>query len=58
MIFPSGFTILIGVAENSWNTARGAQLAAAKVEAILGHTHVNIGSPSHWHLDHLGYVGY
>ena len=31
---------------------------AAKVEAILGHTHVDIGSPSHWHLDHLGYVGY
>ena len=58
VIFPSGFTILIDVAENSWNTARGAQLVAAKVEAILGHTHVNIGSPSHWHLDHLGYVGY
>jgi hypothetical protein len=25
---------------------------------VLGHTHVNVGSPSHWHLDHLGYVGY
>ena len=58
IIFPSGFTILIDVAENSWNTRRGAELVAAKVEAILGHTRVDIGSPSHWHLDHLGYVGY
>eukprot|EP01052_Picozoa_sp_SAG31_P023450 SAG31_NODE_1933_length_6879_cov_3.230973_5_plen_404_part_00 len=58
IIFPSGFSILLDVAENSWNTARGAQLVAAKVEAVLGHRHVNIGSPSHWHLDHLGYVGY
>jgi hypothetical protein len=58
IIFPSGFTILLDVAENSWNTARGAQLVAAKVEAVLGHTHVDVGSPSHWHLDHLGYVGY
>ena len=58
VVFPSGFTILIDVAENSWNTRRGAELVAAKVEAILGHTRVDIGSPSHWHLDHLGYVGY
>ena len=28
------------------------------VPRYTGHTHVNVGSPSHWHLDHLGYAGY
>ena len=58
VIFPSGFSILLDVAEQSWNTRKGAELVAKKIEAILGHTHVDIGSPSHWHLDHMGYVGY
>ena len=31
---------------------------AEDVRQILGHGHVNVGSPSHWHLDHLGYAGY
>lgn len=31
---------------------------AAKIKAILGHTHVNVGTASHWHMDHIGYAGY
>jgi len=58
VIYPSGYSVLIDVMEPSWNTCKGARLVAEKVEAVLGHTHVNVGSPSHWHLDHLGYAGY
>eukprot|EP00039_Didymoeca_costata_P032624 m.38602 g.38602 ORF g.38602 m.38602 type:complete len:404 (+) comp9454_c0_seq1:167-1378(+) len=58
VVFPSGFSILIDVMEPSWNTCKGARAVAEKVNKILGHTHVNVGTPSHWHLDHLGYAGY
>lgn len=58
IIFPSGYTILIDVAEASWNTNKGAELVAAKVVAILGHNRVDVGTPSHLHLDHMGYAGY
>ena len=58
IVFPSGFSMLIDVHEASWNTCKGARTIAEKVHAVLGHTHVNVGTPSHWHLDHLGYAGY
>ena len=41
-MYPSGYSILIDVMEPSWNTCNGAKLVAAKVEAILGHTHVYV----------------
>jgi hypothetical protein len=58
IVFPSGYTILIDVSENSWNTRLGAERVAAKVEAILGHTNVDVAVATHWHMDHIGYVGY
>jgi beta-lactamase superfamily II metal-dependent hydrolase len=58
IIFPSGFTILIDVREASWNTGAGAALIAAKIRAITGGSHVNVGVLSHLHLDHIGYAGY
>lgn len=58
IIYPSGFTILIDAGEPSWNTCKGARLVADKVTKILGHNHIDVGTPSHWHVDHLGYAGY
>ncbi len=57
IIFPSGYTILIDVSEASFNTGKGAALIAAKIRAIIGDSHVNVGVLSHLHLDHIGYVG-
>eukprot|EP00911_Craspedida_sp_UC1_P000265 UC1_evm3s202 len=56
IVFPSGYSILVDVFEPSWNTCNGARGVAAKIERILGHTHVNVGTGSHWHLDHIGYA--
>ena len=36
IVFPSGFTILNDVAEVSWNTCKGAELVADRVEEITG----------------------
>jgi hypothetical protein len=58
IIFPSGYSILIDVAEKSWNTGKGAALIAAKIRTITGGSHVNVGVLSHLHLDHVGYSGY
>lgn len=58
VIFPSGYSILIDVAEKSWNSGKGASLVAAKIRAITGGSHVNAGVVGHLHLDHSGYAGY
>ena len=58
VIFPSGYTILIDVVENSWNTGKGAAFVAAKIRTITGSSHINVGVLSHLHLDHIGYAGY
>ena len=58
IIFPSGYSILIDVAEKSWNTGKGAALIAAKIRTITGGSHVNVGVLTHLHLDHIGYFGY
>lgn len=58
IIFPSGFSVLIDVREPSWNTGSGAAFIAAKIRAVTGGSHVDVGVLSHHHLDHIGYAGF
>ena len=59
IIFPSGYTILIDVAEHSYNSGKGAALIASKIQSIMqGDMSIDVGVVSHLHLDHLGYAGY
>ncbi len=58
IIFPSGYTILIDVAEHSDDSGRCAALIAAKIRTITGSSHINVGVLSHLHLDHIGYAGF
>ena len=58
IISPTGETLLIDVAENSWNTNQGATWVASEIRRITGGSHVDYIMASHWHLDHMGYVGY
>ena len=57
IIFPSGYTLLIDVSEASYNSGKGAAFIAAKIRAITGGAHINVGVLSHLHLDHIGYAG-
>ncbi len=58
IIGPSGKSLLIDVSENSWNTDAGAIWVASEIRRITGTSHVDYVMASHWHLDHMGYVGY
>ncbi len=58
IISPSGKTLLIDVAENSWNTNQGATWVASEIRRITGGSHIDYIMASHWHLDHMGYAGY
>lgn len=59
IIFPSGYTILIDVAEHAYNSGKGAALIASKIQSIMdGDMSIDVGVASHLHLDHLGYAGY
>jgi hypothetical protein len=58
IISPTGETLLIDVAENSWNTNQGATWVASEIRRITGGSHLNYIMASHWHLDHMGYAGY
>uniref|UniRef100_A0A7S4NAJ6 Metallo-beta-lactamase domain-containing protein n=1 Tax=Paramoeba aestuarina TaxID=180227 RepID=A0A7S4NAJ6_9EUKA len=56
IIFPSGYSILIDVNEDQWNSDIGAKYVSERIEEIQGNKHVNVGVISHLHLDHLGYA--
>ncbi|MGH2544300.1 MAG: lamin tail domain-containing protein, partial [Ardenticatenaceae bacterium] len=58
VITPSGKTILIEAGEVTWNSRNGAANIAAKIQAILGHKNLDYMTISHYHVDHMGYVGY
>jgi beta-lactamase superfamily II metal-dependent hydrolase len=58
IISPSGETLLIDVAEMSWNSKKGANLVADKLREARGEnfSHVDYVVASHLHLDHIGYA--
>ena len=59
IIFPSGYTILIDVVEHAYNSGKGADLIAAKIQSIMnGDMSIDVAVASHLHLDHIGYAGY
>ncbi len=58
IIGPTGKTILIDIFESNWNTNQGATWVAGEIRRITGGTHLDYVMASHYHLDHMGYVGY
>ena len=52
--FPSGYSILIDLGENSKTKTTNAKYVAGRLETILGKKHVDVFVLSHYHWDHYG----
>ncbi len=57
VIGPTGKTLLIDVGETLWTANRGAMRAGAYIETVMGCKRVDQVVVTHFHLDHIGYVG-
>ena len=57
IVFPSGYSILIDIGDNTGSEARETKRIAKKMEEILGHKTIDVFVATHYHIDHFGYVG-
>ena len=56
IVFPSGYSILIDLGENSKTKTTNAKYVAKRVEQILGKKHIDVFVLTHYHWDHYGVV--
>lgn len=58
IVGPTGKTLLFDAGETNWNSSAKAQIIGAYIENVLGCNSLDYVVISHFHLDHVGYVGY
>ena len=58
IVGPSGKSLLFDAGESTWNSSTKAQVIGAYILGILGCKSLDYVVISHFHLDHVGYVGY
>lgn len=58
IVGPAGKSMLIDSGETYWNSSTDAQKIGPYVEAVLGCKHLDYVVITHFHADHVGYVGY
>lgn len=58
VIGPTGKSLLIDVGESVWNSSTDAKTIGPYIENILGSKHLDYVLVSHFHSDHIGYIGY
>jgi len=58
VVGPTGKSILFDAGESYWNSSADAQVMGPYIEGVLGHKNLDYVLISHFHLDHIGYVGY
>ena len=58
IVGPTGQSLLIDVGETYWNSSTDAQKIGPYVEAVLGCKELDYVVITHFHSDHIGYVGY
>lgn len=58
IVGPTGQTVLFDVGESYWNSSADAQTVGAYVQGVLGCKELDYVVISHFHSDHIGYVGY
>ncbi len=58
IVGPTGKTLLFDAGESYWNSSADAQVIGPYVEGVLGCKQLDYVVISHFHVDHIGYVGY
>jgi len=58
VVGPTGKSLLIDAGESYWNSSVDAQKIGAYTESVLGSKQLDYVLITHFHLDHIGYVGY
>ncbi|MGD9101716.1 MAG: lamin tail domain-containing protein, partial [Anaerolineae bacterium] len=58
VVGPTGRTILLDAGESYWNSSIDARIIGPYIEDVLGCKDLDYVLISHFHLDHIGYVGY
>ena len=54
----TGKSLLFDTGESNWNSSAKAQIIGSYIEGVLGCKSLDYVVISHFHLDHIGYVGY
>jgi beta-lactamase superfamily II metal-dependent hydrolase len=58
IVGPTGQTVLFDAGESYWNSSADAQTVGAYIQGVLGCKELDYVVISHFHVDHIGYVGY
>jgi len=58
IVSPTGKTMLIDAGETYWNSSIDAQKVGPYIESVTGSRNLDYVLITHFHLDHIGYVGY
>src|SRR5688500_7667497 len=58
IVGPTGKSLLFDAGETNWNSSGKAQIIGPYIQGVLGCKSLDYVLISHFHLDHIGYVGY
>lgn len=58
IVGPTGRTLLIDAGEAYWNSHQKVDIIGPYIEGVLGCKELDYVLITHFHLDHIGYVGY
>jgi beta-lactamase superfamily II metal-dependent hydrolase len=58
IVGPTGQSLLFDAGESYWNSSIDAERAGPYIEGVLGCKELDYVVISHFHVDHIGYVGY
>jgi len=58
IVGPTGKSLLFDAGESYWNSSIDAQVIGPYIETVLGCKELDYVVISHFHVDHIGYVGY
>jgi beta-lactamase superfamily II metal-dependent hydrolase len=58
IVGPTGKSLLFDAGESNWNSSAQARVIGPYIETVLGCMSLDYVVISHFHVDHIGYVGY